>query len=358
MTLWKDSFSLSGRPSRWSYDEGVVLKGIYDCWLRTGNEDYFHYIQRSMDFFVGKDGQIRTYECKEYNLDNINTGRILLLLYKKTGQQQYRQAASLLREQLRSQPRTASGGFWHKKVYPYQMWLDGLYMAEPFYTQYAAMFHEDTAFNDVARQFREMELHSRDPRTGLLYHGWDESRSQRWADPQTGHSPQFWGRAMGWYGIALVDALEYFPAKHPGRKELTHILNRYAAAIASVQDKASGCWWDILDAPGRDSNYLEASASSMFVYALAKGVRLGLLPPVYLAIAQKGYKGMIRQFVETAADGQVHLKGTVTVSGLGGNPYRDGSFAYYMSEKVITDDPKGMGAFIQAACEAEKLLRR
>src|SRR5262252_2346210 len=205
MEIWKDSFTIDNKPAKWTYDQGVVLKGIEGVWNNTGDGKWFRYIQHQMDFYIDKDGSIRTYKQDDFNIDNINNGRILLLLYKVTNDEKYWKAAQRLREQLSKQPRTSDGGFWHKKIYPSQMWLDGLYMGEPFYAEYAAYTHDDTAFDDIARQFVLMETHSRDQKTGLLYHGWDESKQQKWADPNTGRSPNFWGRAMGWYGMALVD---------------------------------------------------------------------------------------------------------------------------------------------------------
>jgi unsaturated rhamnogalacturonyl hydrolase len=351
MTVWKDSMS-NGKPARWTYDQSVILRGIEGLWRATGEKKYFDYIQKSMDFFVDDNGNIRTYRSDELTLDNIAPGMNLLLLYNVTGKEKYLKAVQTLRKQLAEQPRTKEGGFWHKKVYPSQMWLDGLYMAEPFYAAYAKTFHEDTAYNDIARQFILMEKNSVDKKTGLMYHGYDESREQKWADKTTGRSPNFWGRAMGWYGMGLVDVLELFPDNNPQKKELVQILNRFAKAVSKVQDTKSGLWWDVLDMPGKDKNYLEASASNMFVYALAKGVRLGYLPQSYLAVARKGYDGILKTFVKQE-NGQTNLHGTVSVSGLGGNPYRDGSFNYYMSEKVVVNDPKGVGAFIQAANEME-----
>ncbi|MDB5209869.1 MAG: glycoside hydrolase family 88 protein [Sediminibacterium sp.] len=354
MTIWKDSlFSAPGRPARWTYDQGVILKGIEGLWYKTGDAKYFNYIQKSMDFFVNDKGEIRTYKLADYNLDNVLCGRMLLTLYNVTGKEKYYNAAVTLRNQLKTQPRTNEGGFWHKKIYPYQMWLDGLYMAEPFYAEFAAIFDEHIAFDDIANQFTWMEKHARDPKTGLMYHGWDESKQQKWANPQTGLSPHFWARAMGWYGVALVDVLENFPKDHNKRDSLIAILKRYADAVKKVQDPATGLWYDILNMPTGKGNYLEASASCMFVIAIAKGVRLGVLPSSYLTIAQKGYAGILKKFIETDANGQTNLNGTVTVSGLGGNPYRDGSYEYYMSEKVIVNDPKGVGAFLQAANEME-----
>ena len=263
--------------------------------------------------------------------------------------------ALLLRQQLREHPRTHEGGFWHKKVYRWQMWLDGLYMGEPFYAMYSQRVHDDTAFNDIANQFIYMENHSRDAATGLMYHGWDESKEQQWANKQTGTSPNFWGRAMGWYGIALVDVLEYYPDDNANKQKLIDILHRFTAAIVKVQDDKTGLWWDVLNFPNRQGNYFEASASCMFVYAIAKGIRLGYLPASYLPAAEKGYKGIIQKFVVKDSTGLVHLDGTVSVSGLGGNPYRDGSYEYYLREKVVRNDLKGVGAFIQMCVEMEMI---
>ncbi|MBE7171231.1 MAG: glycoside hydrolase family 88 protein [Williamsia sp.] len=343
--IWNDS------TTRYTYDFGVVLEGIEGLWYRTANPKYYNYIQKSMDALITDDGTIKGFKQEDYNLDNVKLGRSFLLLYKVTGKAKYLKAAAQLREQLRHQPRTSDGGFWHKKRYPSQMWLDGLYMAEPFYTEYAALFHEDTTFNDIARQFILMEKHSRDAATGLLYHGWDESKEQRWADKKTGRSPQIWGRAMGWYGMALVDVLEYFPAKNSGRDSITGILQRLAAAIKKYQDPKTGLWFDIVDKPTAKGNYTEASVSCMFVNTLAKGVRLGFLPAEYSAVAKRGYDGIVKQFVQKDGQGQTNLMGTVSVSGLGGDPYRDGSYEYYMSEKVVPNDAKGLGAFLLSGNE-------
>ena len=355
MNLWADSFALrEGQPARWSYDQGVILKGIEGVWKATADKKYYDYIKKSMDFFVQEDGTIKGYSPDEFNIDHINNGKLLLFLYKVTLQEKYKKAADLLRKQLQHHPRTAEGGFWHKQIYTNQMWLDGLYMGQPFYAEYAQLFHEDTAFFDIAKQFILMEQHARDTNTGLLYHGYDESKQQQWADKTTGRSPNVWGRAMGWYGMALVDVLEWFPQDHPQHSSLVGILNRLATTIEKYQDAKTGLWWDVIDKPGSNKNYFEASASSMFVYTLAKGARLHLLSQKFVPVAKKGYEGIIKEFIKTE-NGQVNLHGTVSVSGLGGKPYRDGSFEYYMSEKVIVNDPKGIGAFIKASNEIEML---
>jgi len=349
MKLWKDS------TAKWAYEQGVVLRGIEEVWMQTGDKTYFNYIQNYIDALVDKNGIIKNYKIDDYSLDNILCGRDLLMLYKINKSEKYYKALLQLRQQLKDQPRIPEGGFWHKKRYPDQMWLDGLYMGSTFYADYAATFNEDADFDDIAKQFILAEEHTRDPKTGLLYHAWDESHKEKWSDPKTGLSANFWARADGWYAMALMDVLDYFPANHPKRAELIAILNRLAVAIQKYQDPKSGAWYEVMDKATEKGNYLESSASSMFVYALAKGVRKGYLPASYLTVADKGYKGIVNKFIETDATGQMNLNGTVSVGGLGGTPYRDGSYQYYLSEKVVTNDPKGVGAFIQASVEMERL---
>ena len=353
MNLWKDSFSMGGNPARWSYDQGVILKGIEGVWKLYNSDVYFNYIQHSMDHYIREDGSIKDYKRDEFNIDHLNNGKVVMFLYNYTWKPKYKKAIDLMRGQLKDHPRTKEGSFWHKNIYPWQVWLDGLYMGQPFYAEYAKLNHEDTAFNDIARQYILVEKHTRDPKTGLLYHAWDESKEQLWANKQTGTSPHFWARAMGWYGVALVDVLDHFPINHPGRDSIIGILNRFVKAVTKVQDDKSGVWFDILDLPNRPGNYKEASASAMLVYTIAKAVRKGYVPESFLKQAKKGYEGIIKEFIEVDASGQTNLNGTVTVSGLGGKPYRDGSFEYYMSEKVKVNDPKGIGAFIMCSVEME-----
>ncbi|RZL48403.1 MAG: glycoside hydrolase family 88 protein [Pedobacter sp.] len=356
LALSKDSANTSTnnfRPVKWSYDQGVILEGIDGVWKKTANAAYFKYMQACMDAYVTKEGAINMYKQEDFNIDNVKNGRTLLTLYNVTAQPKYFKAATVLWDQLKKHPRTTEGGFWHKKIYPNQMWLDGLYMGQPFYAEYAKLIKDDKAFDDIANQFIWMEKNARDAKTGLLYHGWDESKKEAWADKKTGRSPNFWARAMGWYGMALVDVLDNFPKNHPKRKELIAILNRFAVATQKVQDTKTGLWYDILDKPQGKGNYFESSASSMFVYTYAKAVRLGYIPASFFAVAEKGYQGIKAEFIEQAGPGKVNLKGTVAVSGLGGKPYRDGSYEYYMKEKVITNDAKGVGSFLLAANEME-----
>jgi unsaturated rhamnogalacturonyl hydrolase len=354
MERWPDGrFAPAGAPWAWNYELGTLLDGMDAVWLNTVDPRYFHYIQSSVDQLVEPDGSIPTLKPEEHQLDNILLGRQLLLLYGVTKSKRYLTAATQLYDELQHQPRNASGGFWHKQRYPNQMWLDGLYMAEPFYAEYSRLAHHPENFKDITHQFVLMEEHARDAETGLLYHGWDASKQQRWANQQTGDSPEFWARGMGWYMMALVDTIGSLPDDDPGRAQLIAILNRAAAAVARYQDTSTGLWYQVMDKPGAKGNYFESSAACMFVYALAKGVRRGYLPEHYVANAERGYQGILTHFVKTGQGDDVSLTDTVKAAGLGGEPYRDGSYAYYIGEKTVTNDPKGVGAFILASAEIE-----
>src|SRR5215813_5008452 len=356
ISRWPDGKMTRGseKLNDWAYDKSVLFAGLTNLWLNTGNPEYLNYVQRSIERLVTADGEIPSYQAGEVSLDEIALGRQLLFLYEQTHDTKYSKAAATLRHQLETQPRTPSKGFWHKKRYPNQMWLDGLYMAEPFYAQYAAIFHEHAEFDDIAHQFILIEKHTRDPKTGLLYHAWDESKQEAWADKQTGRSPNFWARAMGWYAMALVDTLPYFPTDHSGRKSLVAILNRLAAAITRFQDPETGLWYQVMDKPQAPGNYFESSAACMFTYTLAKGARLGYLDRKYRQNASRAYAGIVKRFVKADSDGKLALTDTVYSAGLGGKPYRDGSYEYYIHEKVGPNDPKGIGAFLLASSEMER----
>ncbi|WP_036188610.1 glycoside hydrolase family 88/105 protein [Marinimicrobium agarilyticum] len=334
---------------QWAYTYGLTLSAMQKEYERTGDERLLEYGKIYVDQLIDDQGHIKNYEIWDFNIDDVNAGKLLFLLYDKYGDERYLTAMNTLRRQLQWQPRTRSGGFWHKRIYPWQMWLDGLYMGAAYWAQYAHTFDEGKeAFSDIAHQFILIESKTRDPETGLLYHAWDESTLQTWADNETGLSPHFWSRAMGWYAMALVDTLEVFPEDHPDRQALVDILNRLAEALAAHQHE-SGLWYQVTDQGDRYGNYLEASGSSMFVYAMAKGVQEGYLPKRYRAIAEKGFDGLIKELVEVEASGEVHLTQICGSAGLGNEPYRPGTFEYYIGEAVRVDDPHGVGPFILAA---------
>jgi unsaturated rhamnogalacturonyl hydrolase len=345
---------------RWEYTPGLVLKAVLDVYERTGEERYWRYVKAYYDGMIDAQGHIGGgYAKDDYNIDRINPGKPLFALYAKTKDAKYRLAIEKLRQQMREHPRTQVGGFWHKKRYPSQMWLDGLYMGAPFLAQYAAVFGEKALFDDVVKQFVLMEQKARDEKTGLLYHGWDESRQQKWSDPRTGRSPAFWGRAMGWYAMGLVETLDFVPRDHPGRAELIAILGRLAAAVTRVQDGKSGVWYQVVDQGAREGNYLEASVSSMLAFALLKASRLGYVDAKYGEAGRRAYEGILKEFIEVGPDGLVNINRVCQVAGLGGDPekgerYREGTFQYYVTEKIRSNDPKGVGPFIFAALEMER----
>ena len=346
------------KKPRWSYTNGLVLSAAIKVYEATNKQTYYNYIYAYADEMIDSTGTIETYKLSNQNLDMIKSGDVLLYLYPKTKEERFLKAIETLNRQLESQPKTSEGGYWHKKVYPNQMWLDGLYMAEPFHTHYAKDYVKDPTkteniYKDIVLQFDLIQKHSRDGKTGLLYHGWDESKEQKWANKETGNSPNFWSRAMGWYGMAMVDVLDFLPENYSGRERIITYLNQFAEAITKVQDK-SGLWWQVLDQGDRDGNYLEATGTSMFTYAFAKGVRKGYLDKKYLAVAEKAYAGLIDNLVSVEENGLVNLNKCCGVAGLGGNPYRDCSYTYYVNEIIRSNDPKGTGPFILASLELNK----
>ncbi|KUJ63572.1 glycosyl hydrolase family 88 [Flavobacteriaceae bacterium CRH] len=339
--------------TKWDYKLGLLMTSFEKLHKKTNNPIYAAYIKDYAETVVNTSGEILNYKLEDYNIDNINAGKMLFDLYSTTKDERYLTALKTLRKQLETHPRTNSGGFWHKKIYPYQMWLDGLYMGAPFYAQYTATFDQGKDLDDVAKQFEQVHLHTIDKKTGLLFHAWDESKQMPWANKETGTSPNFWSRSIGWYMMALVDVLDYMPKEHPKRKELIQYLNEISTAVAKYQDK-SGLWFQVTDSGTKEGNYLEASGSEMFVYAFAKGVNKGYLPSKYKKLADKGFNGITQKLITVDADGEIHITQVCASAGLGGNPYRDGSFEYYIKEKIKVDNSHGLGPFILAALELEK----
>ncbi|NMM49698.1 glycoside hydrolase family 88/105 protein [Marinigracilibium pacificum] len=334
---------------KWEYTNGLICSAMIKVYNNTGDSKYYNYAKSYADSMINADGTIKTYDRRDFNIDRINPGKFLIELYNDTQDPKYLSAIKLLRSQMQDHPRTSEGGFWHKKRYPHQMWLDGLYMGAPFLAQYAMEFNEPKLFDDVALQIKLIDKHTYDSAKNLFYHGWDESHQQKWADPETGLSPHFWGRAMGWYAMALVDVLDFFPADHPERQNILNVLTKMAGSIKQYQDENSGVWYQVLDLGDREGNYLEASCSSMFTYFLLKSVKNEYLSDEYSEIAQKGYDGILDNFIEKNDDGTISLTQICGVAGLGGEPYRDASFEYYVNEPIRENDPKGVGPFIMAA---------
>ncbi|MDQ7817402.1 MAG: glycoside hydrolase family 88 protein [Melioribacteraceae bacterium] len=340
--------------TKWNYEQGLILEALYRVYKYTGEKKYFQFIKENLDQYIEEDGKIKTYKFENFNIDLVNPGRALLYTYQETKNEKLKIAADTLRKQLKYQPRTPSGGLWHKKIYPNQMWLDGLYMGQPFNALYSVIYNQPENFDDIIHQFTLIEKNTRDYKTGLLYHAWDESREQKWADPETGRSPNFWGRAMGWYSMALVDVLEILPESYPEKVELKKILERLAEAIVKYRDKKTNIWYQVIDQGDREGNYLEASATSMFAYALAKGSNEGYIDKEYLKISEKVFTGLLENLIKIEDTGYINLYNICRSAGLGGTPYRDGSFEYYISEPKRMNDIKGYGPFILAALELDK----
>jgi unsaturated rhamnogalacturonyl hydrolase len=340
---------------KWNYTHGLVLMAAEKIWKQTNDQRYFNYIKEYYDEMIDSQGNILyNYNLTNYNIDHIKPGINLFDLYEQTNDQRYLTALNTLRDQLRTHPRTSDGGFWHKKIYPHQLWLDGVYMNAPFYARYAITFNEPEIFNDIVHQITLVEEKTRDASTGLLYHAYDDSREQAWSNSVTGHSPNFWGRAMGWYAMALVDVLDYFPIDHPGRNSIQMVLARLMESVSNYQDPNTGLWYQVVDQMDREGNYLEASVSSMFAYTMAKGVNNNLLSKSYMVKAEKAFQGILDNLISFDENGYINLNQVCAVAGLGGNPYRDGSYEYYINETIRSNDPKGVGPFMLLSMEMEK----
>lgn len=352
----REGLRLTYRPGNgmsWNYTTGLQSFAIYQAGERLGRPDYSAWAEYVIGSFIEADGTIRTYNMEDYNIDKINSGKMLLALWKRTGEARYKRAAEVLLEQLRKHPRTRTGALWHKKRYPSQVWLDGLYMSAPFMAEASRLFDRPALINDLHKIFNTVSPGLRDPETGLYHHAWDEAREQVWADPETGLSHIFWGRGIGWFAMSIVDTLDYLPADSDLAKKLRGMLVELAVGLERWQDPASGLWSQIVDQRDRAGNYLEASASSMFVYTLAKGVNNGYLSQRYADVAKVGYEGLVREFIEQHPDGTLSLGQICEVAGLGFG--RDGSWDYYMTEPIVQNDPKGTGPFILAGLEVAEL---
>ncbi len=334
---------------KWSYDYGVVWRGMEMLWELTGNEAYLKYIIDALDVMVREDGSVPLYSREEHNLDYLMNGRLLISAFLLTGDRKYGLAAAALRSQLHSQPRCTDGGFWHKKIYPYQMWLDGQHMAVPFYIRYDLTVGNGEGLEDAARQLILAWEHTFDPSKGLPVHGWDESRASLWADPVTGRSAHAWGRAVGWYMSALCDSLEMLPKGTSGYPRVLEIFNALAEKLLSIRE--DGVWLQVPDCPGRTGNYPESSASCLIDYAILKGARLGLLPSACSQSGKGSFEAIQRHFAGRMRNGELFIAKCCRGAGLGGRSGRDGSFDYYISEDVVSGDLKAEGAYIQAACE-------
>ncbi len=342
-----------GKKFVWGYAQGVGCCAMLKVWKNTQDRKYFDYVHEWADYMVLDNGSIRNYSIYDYNIDWINSGKILFDVYRESKQEKFRMAMDTLLNQLKTHPQTSDSVFWHKKIYPHQIWLDGIYMAGPFMAQYGKEYNRPDLIDKAMHELVITYKHTLDKKTGLLYHAYDESREQRWANKKTGQSPNFWGRAIGWYYMALVDIMDFVPENHPQRKEVIAIITHLSKILPRYQDK-TGLWYQVIDQGNRKGNYLEASVSSMFMYSIAKAVNKGYINKKNLNTAIKAYNGIMNQLMIKETDETLSLTQCCAVSGLGGNPYRDGSFEYYVNEKIRNNDSKATGPFIMACLELEK----
>lgn len=349
-----NSVNLDFRPvPKWNYSAGLELYAMLKVAQQYQNDSILNYVYSYPDSLISQDGIISGYKREEYNIDNVNAGKLLFDLYDITHEDRFRIAADSLRAQMYTHPRTSEGGFWHKKTYPYQMWLDGLFMGAPFVAQWGHRNNEDVA-SDMLRQFTIVGSHTYDPITKLYRHAWDESHTQFWCDNITGQSQHAWGRANGWYMMAMTDILEFIPDTVAERSEVIKIYSDLAETLLSYRDSVSGMWYQVLDSPQRVGNYIESTCSAMFIYSFLKGARLGYLPEKFLEIGRESYRQFVNYFIKHNPDGSISLTDCCAVAGLGGKQQRDGSFSYYLSEPIRDNDPKGIGPFILASLEIER----
>ncbi len=349
---WNLEMIRSGKCNKWNYIDGCMITGILELYEITGEARFLDFADRFVSGFVEEDGRIRTYDPEEYSLDNVNPAKNLFPLYDLTGKEKYRKAIELVRSQLSTMPRTPEGNFWHKLIYPNQVWLDGIYMALPFYMEYEKRFDAQKDCQEICQQIARVEARMRDQKTGLYYHGYDASRKMYWADPDTGCSPNFWLRAEGWFILGLVDVLEIMKDL-PMQAEsvhLQHMLLDLAKALSKFQDP-SGLWYQLIALPELEGNYLETSGTALISAALLKAVRLGFLPESFRAIGEKAFYGIVDHRLTKNADGTPCVTGICLVAGLGGEQHRDGSVAYYLSEPVVQNDAKGVGPLLLAYTE-------
>lgn len=353
-TAWNIEKMRSGAPATWNYIDGCMLLSLIEMTKITGDKRYADFVERFVDSFVSEDGTIRTFDPMKHTLDDINESRVLFPLYEMTGKEKYKKAAEITKQALDIQPRTAEGSFWHKKIYPNQVWLDGIYMAQVF----AAMYQKhlgDQDYSDILQQINTVRARMFDEEKKLYYHGYDCSREVFWADKETGLSQSFWLRAMGWFAAALTDLIDILP-DGPEHNRLCELLLEMMDGVSSYMDQETGLYWQVVDQGGRAGNYLETSGSCMIAYAMLKGSRLQALPQKYAALGQKTFRGIVEKYLAFEGD-EIHLSGICLVAGLGPEKdhRRDGTYAYYISEPVVQNDAKGVAPFIMCYTEVLRL---
>ena len=356
--VWNIEKAMAGKAGGWNYIDGCMILALLEIYKATGEKRYYEFADAFIDHRVNEDGTINGYNPQEYNIDNVNAGKTLFALYEINGKEKYRKAIDLIYSQVKNQPRTVEGNFWHKKIYPNQVWLDGMYMGQPFYMEYETKFNNKKNYADIFKQFANVVERMRDRETGLYYHGYDASHQAFWCDKETGLSKNFWLRALGWYSMALLDTLDKCEATLECQKEYIYLEKTFVQLMDDMlkfQDE-SGMWYQLPALGGKEPNYLETSGSAIMSYSLLKGVRLGFLPESYRQHGVKAFEGICNKYLKETENG-LNLGGICLVAGLGpeDNRRRDGSFEYYMSEPVVENDAKGVGPLLLAYTELRRL---
>lgn len=357
MPLWNIEAIKQGKKPSWNYIDGCMMVSLLELYKTTKDEKYLSFVKNYVDYYVHEDGTILGYSKEKYSTDDVSETRVLFDLYTYTKEEKYLKAIELVHEQILTHPRTKEGNFWHKKIYPNQVWLDGLYMMQPFYTRYETEFNKMQNYNDIVSQFKNVYTLMRDAETGLYYHGYDSSKTLFWADPNTGLSKNFWLRSLGWYTVALIDVYEYMNEQmFDERHSIMEIFKETVDSILNYQDAKSKMFYQVPNYPEREGNYLETSGSCMIAYAILKGVRLKALPVRYQQIGLDIFDGICNTYL-TVKNDDLNLGGICLVAGLGPetNLRRDGSYEYYMSEPIVENDAKGVGPFIMAYTEVKRL---
>ncbi len=353
--LWNIESIRAGKEPHWNYIDGCMMTALLSLWVFTGDKRFFDFVESFIDYYVFDDGSIRGYSREKFNLDDINEGRVLFDLYEATHKEKYKAAAMLLREQLREQPRTNTGNFWHKQIYPNQIWLDGLYMAQVFYVRFMKTFGGGD-FSDTVAQFENVRRLMFDENKHLYYHGMDCSKSAFWADKNTGRSANFWLRAIGWFCVALADVIGYIDDVD-AKNKLSAIFTEAIDGVSQYVDEKSHMYWQVVDMGGKEGNYLETSGSSMIAYAMMKGARLGVLDEKFAKLGKATFDGICEKYLTVGGSGELELDGICLVAGLGpeNNRRRDGSYQYYISEPVVKNDAKGVAPFVLCYTEIKQL---
>lgn len=348
--VWNIESIRQGKKPHWNYIDGCMITALIKIAAIKGDDKYFGFAERFIDYYVGDDGSILGYDKEKYNLDDVNEGRVLFELYERTGKEKYRLAIEKQREQLLSQPRTVTGNFWHKLIYPNQIWLDGVYMAQVFSAKYAKYFGGGD-YSDVVMQIKNVRKYMFDEKARLYYHGLDCSRSVFWADKETGLSRNFWLRAIGWFTVAMIDVIEITDGE--AREEIALIFRELMEGVLSYRDPESKMYYQVVNMQGREGNYLETSGSSMIAYAMMKGARLGVLPSEFGTYGRETFDGICKRYLDFDSEGKLSLGGICLVAGLGpeNNTRRDGSYEYYISEPVVENDAKGVAPFVLSYTE-------